>query len=154
MNPFLRMQQSYFNEIGIFSISNFMLCYDLLLKVSRSRNEVCRAVTSSKNERTNLFFYPDSPEILETWTSRFKFQVFPDCQDRKTNSSVRFWKKLRLDKFCFEICWPLARMGYFLLTYFVLSMKFPSGILNIRSLCESQFIFYMTKSDHLMRSEN
>ena len=36
------------------------------LKVSRSRNKICRAETSPKNERTNLFFYPDDSEILET----------------------------------------------------------------------------------------
>ena len=35
-------------------------------KVSKSQKQNCRAKTSSKNERTNLFFYPDGPEILET----------------------------------------------------------------------------------------
>ena len=32
----------------------------------------CRAVTSPKNNRTNLFFYPDSLDILEL---EFQFQV-------------------------------------------------------------------------------
>jgi hypothetical protein len=45
---------------------NFWSQNSNILKVSRSRNKICGAVTSSKNERTNLFFYPDSPEILET----------------------------------------------------------------------------------------
>ena len=65
--------------------------------------------TSSKNERTNLFFYPDGPEILETWNQNLKFQVIPDCQDRKTNSSVRFWKKFFFEYFAFEIYWPLIK---------------------------------------------
>ena len=78
-----------------------------LTKGQKISKQNCRAVTSSKNERTNLFFYPDSPKILETWTSKFKFQVFTDCQNRKTISFIRFWKKLRLDNFCFEIYWPL-----------------------------------------------
>ena len=46
------------------------------VKVSRSRNKNCRAVTFPKNEWTNLFFYPDSPEILETWISRFPARLY------------------------------------------------------------------------------
>ena len=38
---------------------------------------------SPKNQRTNLFFYPDSPEMLETWNQNLEFQVIPDRQDRK-----------------------------------------------------------------------
>jgi hypothetical protein len=38
----------------------------------------CRDVTSPKNERTNLL------------KSKFKFQVIPSRQDRKTNSLVHF----------------------------------------------------------------
>ena len=66
---------------------------DHTLKVSKSQKQNCRAKTSSKNERTNLFFYPEGPEIHETGGFDFKFQVIPDCQDRKTNLSVHFWKK-------------------------------------------------------------
>ena len=69
------------------------------LKVSRSRIKILVPKLLSKNERTDLFFYPDSPEIFETWNQKFKFQVFPDCQDRKINSSVCFWKKLWLNNF-------------------------------------------------------
>ena len=78
------------------------------VKVSKSQKQNCRAKTSSKNERTNLFFYPDGPEILETWNWNLKFQIIPDCQDRKTNSSVRFWKKFFSVNFAFEIYWPLT----------------------------------------------
>ena len=55
-----------------------------------------------------MIFFHDSMEILETWNFDFKFQVFPDHQDRKTNSFVRFWKKFWLDNFAFEIYWPLG----------------------------------------------
>ena len=86
-----------------------------LLKVSKSQKQNCRAKTSSKNERTNLFFYPDGPEILETWNQNLKFQVIPDCQDRKTNSSVRFWKKFFFEYFAFEIYWPLVKIARWLI---------------------------------------
>ena len=51
----------------------------------------CRAVTSPKTKRTNLFFYPYSPEILESSKSKFKFQVFPYCQDRKNKLVLSFF---------------------------------------------------------------
>ena len=41
----------------------------------------------------NLFFYPDDLK------SKFKFQVFPSHQNRKTKLSICFWEKLRLDNF-------------------------------------------------------
>ena len=53
----------------------------IVLKVSKSQKQNWR-----KKLLPNLFFYPDGPEIL-------KFQVIPDRQERKTNLSVRFWKK-------------------------------------------------------------
>ena len=68
--------------------------------------------SSSKTERTNLFFYPDGPESPETWDFDFKFQVFPDRHDRKTNSSVRFWKKFFFVNFAFGIYWPLEAEPY------------------------------------------
>ena len=37
-----------------------------LLKVSRSQNKIVEPKLLPKNERTNLFFYPDDSEILET----------------------------------------------------------------------------------------
>ena len=58
-----------------------------MLKVSRSRNINCRAEISPKKERMNLCFYPDNPELLETWNQNFKFQVFPDCQAK--NKQIR-----------------------------------------------------------------
>ena len=61
-----------------------------LLKVSRSRNKIIEPQILPKNERTNLFFYPEN------------------SQDRKTNSFVRFlWESASL-QFCFEIYWPLV----------------------------------------------
>ena len=36
------------------------------LKVSRSRNKIVEPKILPKNERTNLFFYPDNSEILNT----------------------------------------------------------------------------------------
>jgi len=36
------------------------------MKVSQSQNKNRLTVTSTKNKRTNLFFYPDDSEILET----------------------------------------------------------------------------------------
>ena len=51
----------------------------------------------------NLFFYPDNEEIHETLKSKFKFQVFRDCQDRKTNSSVCFLGEVTALQFFFEI---------------------------------------------------
>ena len=45
----------------------------------------------------NLFFYPDSPKILETRDFEFTYQVFPECQDRKTNLFACFWEKFWLN---------------------------------------------------------
>ena len=45
------------------------------------------ALNSPKN-RTNHFFFLDSPEILETWNQNFKFQVF------EKNHSFVFWWNL------------------------------------------------------------
>ena len=73
------------------------------LKFSKSQKQNCRAKTSSKNEQMNLFFYPKGPKINVNGGFDFKFQVIPDRQDRKTNSSVRFWKKFWHNNFAFEI---------------------------------------------------
>ena len=43
--------------------------------------------------------------------SKFKFQVFPDCQDRKTNSSVCFLGEVTTRQFYFEIYWPLGKQS-------------------------------------------
>ena len=61
-----------------------------------------------KNKQTNKF-------VFLSWRSRntlnlkskFKFQVFPGNQDRKTNSFVRFSREVRSWQFCFGIYWPL-----------------------------------------------
>ena len=59
----------------------------------------CRAVTSPKKGTDKFVFL--SWRLENTWNLNFyfKFQVFPSCQDRKTNSSVYFLVKLWLDNF-------------------------------------------------------
>ena len=44
-----------------------------------------------------------------TWNlkSKFKFQVFPSRQDRKTNSLVCTLGEVATRQFCFKIYWPL-----------------------------------------------
>ena len=67
----------------------------------------CRAITSPKKQTDEFVFL--SWRLRNTWNlkSKFKFQVFPSHQDRKTNSFVCFWEKLRLNNFWFKIYWPL-----------------------------------------------
>ena len=80
------------------------------IKVSRSRNKIVELKLLLKNKRTNLFFYPDNSEILETWCqTKFKFQVFTSRQDRKTNSFVCFLGGVMAQQLCFEIYWPLEK---------------------------------------------
>ena len=62
---------------------------------------------SQENKWTNLF------SILMTWkhlnlNSKFKFQVFPSRQDRKTNSLVCFLGEIMARQFYFEIYWSLV----------------------------------------------
>ena len=47
--------------------------------------------------------------LRNTWNlkSKFKFQVFPSRQDRKTNSFVCILWEVTARQFCFEIYWPL-----------------------------------------------
>ena len=61
-----------------------------------------------KDEFVCLSWIPNGPELHETWDFDFKFQVFPDRQDRKTSSSFCFWKKFFFVNFAFEIYWPLV----------------------------------------------
>ena len=51
-----------------------------------------------------------------TWNlkSKFKFQVFLSCQDRKTNSFIHYLGEVTVWQFCFEIYWPLGRLPRFL----------------------------------------
>ena len=71
-----------------------------MLKVSRSRNKIVEPKLLPKNE-----------QLGNTWNlkSKFKFQVFPSRQDRKTNSFVCFLGEVTAQQFCFEIYWPLGR---------------------------------------------
>ena len=45
--------------------------------------------------------------IWNEWARVYKFQVFPDGQERKTNLSVCFLREVMARQFCFEIYWPL-----------------------------------------------
>ena len=40
---------------------------------------------------------------MRVYNIKFKFQVFPSHQDRKTNSFVCFWGKVTARQSCFEI---------------------------------------------------
>ena len=57
------------------------------------------------------FFLLYSPEILETWSFDFKFQVFPDCHGKKTNSFVRFLGESMARQSAFSFIWPLDHSG-------------------------------------------
>ena len=46
------------------------------LKDSRSRNNIVELKLLPKNKQTNLFFYPDDWEILETWISISYFTMY------------------------------------------------------------------------------
>ena len=63
----------------------------------------------SQKETDEFVFLPWWLRNTRNLKSKFKFQVFPSRQDRKTNSFIRFWEKFRLDNFCFEIYWPLLK---------------------------------------------
>ena len=64
------------------------------VKVSKSQ-----AIFSPKNEQTNLFFYPDDSDILETRTSISSFKYFGVVLIEKQIRSFIFWEKLWLDNF-------------------------------------------------------
>ena len=59
----------------------------------------CRAITSPKNKRTNLFFYPDDSKILETWNRNSSFKYFRVVRIEKQIRPFVFLEKLRLDNF-------------------------------------------------------
>ena len=46
--------------------------------------------------------------------SKFKFQVFLSCQDRKTNLSLCFSWEVTTQQFCFYIYWPLEQLEFIL----------------------------------------
>ena len=69
----------------------------------------CRAVTSPK-KRTNEFVFL-SWRLGNTWNlkSKFKFQIFPSSQNRKTNAFICFSGEITARQFRFKIYWPLRR---------------------------------------------
>ena len=52
-----------------------------------------------KKERTNLFFYPNNSEILQTWILISSFQVVPGHRIEEQICMFVFWEKLRLNFF-------------------------------------------------------
>ena len=62
---------------------------------------------SQKNKIGEFVFL--SWQLGNTWKlkSKFKFQEYPSCQDRKTNSFFCFLGEVTAQQFCFEIYWPL-----------------------------------------------
>ena len=62
-----------------------------------------------KNIQINLFLL--SWRSGNTWNLifDFKFQLLPDCQNRKTNSFVFVFGEVLARQFCFEIYWPSVR---------------------------------------------
>ena len=77
-----------------------------LLKVRRSWSKIVEPQLLKKNKQTTLFF------ILTTWKYlkfeiEIQVQVFPSCQDRKTNSFLHFLGEVTARQFSLEIYWPL-----------------------------------------------
>ena len=68
-------------------------------KVSRSRNEIVEPLLLPKNKQTNLFFYSDDSEILETGNQKLSFKYFQVVKIEKKYVRLFFWEKLRLDNF-------------------------------------------------------
>ena len=56
----------------------------------------CRAVTFPR-KRTNLFFFPDDLEILETWILISSFKYFRVVRIEKQICLFVFWENQRLD---------------------------------------------------------
>jgi hypothetical protein len=99
--PFCRWSEMTFFRQGwhhyliIFGVKNIDFVY-------------CRAVTSPKKRTIDFVFL--SWWLRLTWNLKlkFKFQVFPSRQDRKTNSFVRFLGEITARQFSSEIYWPLT----------------------------------------------
>ena len=66
----------------------FQLETKMFKKVRQKKNKKWQ---KSKKTETNVL------------KSKFKFQVFPDSHDRKTNLSVRFLGEVMAQQFCFEV---------------------------------------------------
>ena len=66
----------------------------------------------SQNQTDKFVFL--SWQSRNTWNLKlkFKFQVLPSRQDRKTNLSVHFLGEVTAQQFCFEIYWPLKEANY------------------------------------------
>ena len=81
------------SKISVSQVIEFLF-WVFRLKLSRSRNKIVEPWLLPKKERTNLFFYPDDSEVLETWISSVKYF--------KVEKQIRqfvFLEKLWLDNF-------------------------------------------------------
>ena len=81
------------------------------LKVSRSQNKNCWAITSLKNNQKKMFFYPDDSDILETRISSFKY--FRVIKIESQILSFVFLGEVIIiiimaRQFFFKTYWPLA----------------------------------------------
>ena len=65
---------------------------------------------SQKTNEIICFSILTTQKYVHTWNlkSKFKFQVFPSRQDRKTNLFICFLGEVMARQFCFEIFWPLG----------------------------------------------
>ena len=69
-------------------------------KGQETSKKICRVITSpQKNKWTNLFFYPDDSEILETWNWNSSFKYFWGFRIEKQIRLFVFQEKLRLNNF-------------------------------------------------------
>ena len=70
--------------------------------------QTCGAIISSKKQTIEFVFL--SWQLRNTWNLKLKFklQVFPSCQDRKTNLFLHSLGEAMARQFCFEIYWPLV----------------------------------------------
>ena len=79
-----------------------------VLKDSRSRNNIVELKLLPKNKQTNLLFYPDDWEIIETWISISSVKYFQVIRIEKKNLFVCFLDDVTAQQFYFEIYWPLG----------------------------------------------
>ena len=64
-----------------------------LVKVRRFKKRIVEPKFLPKNKWADLFFYPDGPEILETWNRNSSFKYFQTIRIEKQILSLVFWEK-------------------------------------------------------------
>ena len=93
------LQAAKINWFHIYALTLFLLVFTTMIKVSRSLNKIVEPTLLPKNEQTNLFFYPDDLEILETWNQNSSFKYFWVVRIEKQIRPFVFWEKLQLANF-------------------------------------------------------